>query len=279
MEALLRSLCLVLVALTALGQTDRGTLTGVISDPTGAVVANASIEAKNSETDAVFQGGTSATGNYTFSLPRGTYELTVTVSGFKKYVRQNLEVSVATTVRWDAKLEVGPTIDTITVSDRTPLLKTESGDVSHNVTADQAANLPILSIGTTGSFGAIRNPLQLTALLPGVQFQADNILRVNGLPSNSEAIRVEGQDATNGIWRQAASMNQQGMEAIQEVAIQTSNYAAEFGQAAGGYFNFTMKSGTNQFHGSAYDYYVNEFMTRSKPGSTAALTSAATITA
>src|SRR5690242_19149205 len=244
MKPLLRSLCIVFVALAAFAQTDRGTLTGVISDPTGAVVPNVMIEVKNSETGAVFQGGTSATGNYTFSLPRGTYELTATVSGFKKYVRQNLEVPVATAVRWDVKLEVGATSEAITVSDTTPLLKTESGDVSYNVTSDRANNLPVLTIGTSANaFGAIRNPLQVTSLLPGTQFAADSNLRVNGLPSNTGTIRVEGQDASNGLWRRQASQLQQGMEAIQEVAVQTSNFAAEFGQAAGGYFNFTMKSG------------------------------------
>ena len=266
MKPLLRSLCIVFVALAAFAQTDRGTLTGVISDPTGAVVPNVMIEVKNSETGAVFQGGTSATGNYTFSLPRGTYELTATVSGFKKYVRQNLEVPVATAVRWDVKLEVGATSEAITVSDTTPLLKTESGDVSYNVTSDRANNLPVLTIGTSGNaFGAIRNPLQVTTLLPGVNFAADSNLRVNGLPSNTGTIRVEGQDASNGLWRQQASQVQQGMDSIQEVAVQTSNFAAEYGQAAGGYFNFTMKSGTNQYHGSAYDYYVNEFLNAGTP--------------
>jgi len=265
MRTLFVFVCLFVLACSMFAQTGGGTLTGVISDPTGAVVPNASIEVKNSETGAVFQGGTSATGNFTFQLPRGTYELSVTVAGFKKYTRQNLELPVATTVRWDVKLEVGATSEAVTVSAETPLLKTESGDVSHNVTSDQANQLPVLTIGNGAGFGAIRNPLAVTSLLPGVQYSADLNLRVNGLPSNTETIRIEGQDASNGIWRQQTQIGQQGIEAVQEVAVQTSNYAAEFGQAAGGYFNFTMKSGTNQFHGSAYDYYVNEFLNAGTP--------------
>jgi hypothetical protein len=259
--------CLCVFALIAFAQTDRGTLTGVIVDPAGAVVPNAAIVVKNSETGAVFSGGTSATGNYTMSLPYGTYELTVSVTGFKKYVRQNIEVQVAGTVRTDVALEVGSTAEVLTVTETTSLLKTESGDVSHNVTSDQANSLPVLSIsgGTATGFGQIRNPLSVTTLLPGVQYSADFNLRVNGLPSNTESIRIEGQDATNGIWRQQTQIGQQGVDAIQEVAVQTSNYAAEFGQAAGGYFNFTMKSGTNQYHGSAYDYYVNEFLNAGTP--------------
>jgi hypothetical protein len=255
-----------LIAAAVWGQTDRGTLTGLISDPAGAVVPNGAVEVRNMATGALFQGGSSATGNYVFSLPRGTYELSVTVPGFKRFVRANIEVPVATTVNVDVTLEVGAATESITVTDLTPLLKTESGDISYNVRSDRANVLPILTIGTSANaFGAIRNPLQVVQLLPGTQF-ADNLnLRVNGLPSNTGTIRVEGQDASNGLWRQQNTQLQQGMEAIEEVAIQTSNYAAEYGQAAGGYFNFTMKSGTNQFHGSAYDYYVNEVLNAGLP--------------
>ncbi len=85
------------------------------------------------------------------------------------------------------------------------------------------------------------------------------------MPSNSQSINIEGQDATNGFFKQQNQMNQAGMEAIQEVAIQTSNFAAEYGQAGGGYFNYTMKSGTNQLHGSGYDYFVNEALNAGSP--------------
>jgi len=264
MFTLWRSSVLFFAALIAFAQNN-GTLTGVISDPTGAVVPHASVEVKNTETGAVYQAGTSATGNYAFSLPRGTYELSVTVAGFKRYTRQNLELPVANTVRWDVKLDLGPASESVTITDTTPLLKTEGGDASHNVASDQANNLPVLTIGTATSFGAMRNPLAVTSLLPGVQYSADFNLRVNGLPSNTETIRTEGQDSNFGIWRQQTQIGQQGIEAVQEIAVQTSGYAAEFGQAAGGYFNFTMKSGTNQYHGSAYDYYVNEFLNAGLP--------------
>jgi hypothetical protein len=83
-------LCLSLLAAVALAQSDRGTITGAIADPAGAVVPNAKIEVRNMETNAVFEGGASATGNYVISLPAGRYEMSVTVTGFKKYVRQNL---------------------------------------------------------------------------------------------------------------------------------------------------------------------------------------------
>ncbi len=95
-------------------------------------------------------------------------------------------------------------------------------------------------------------------------------MRINGMPSNSQSINIEGQDATNGFFKQQNQINQAGMDAIQEVAIQTSNFAAEYGQAGGGYFNYTMKSGTNQLHGSAYDYFVNEALNAGIPFTDAA---------
>lgn len=263
---------LVLSALASFAQTDRSTITGTIQDPAGAVVPNAQIEVRNPATGALFQVGTSTTGNFVVSVPAASYELTVTVTGFKKYVRTGIEVPAATTVRQDVTLEVGATNETITVVDSAPLLRTENAEMSTIVRSDVANTLPVLTIGTGTGFGAIRNPLAVTALLPGVQYSANFNLRVNGLPSNTGTIRVEGQDATNGIWRQQTGVNQQGQEAVQEVAIQTSNYAAEFGQAAGGYFNFTMKSGTNQLHGSAYDYFVNEFLNAGTPHTDAGLT-------
>ncbi len=163
------------------------------------------------------------------------------------------------------------------MTEAAPLLKTESGEVSHNVTTEQADNLPVLTLSGSqnpfgNGFGNIRDPLAVTQLLPGVQFGTDYTLRVNGLPSASEAIRIEGQDATERhVAREVTQINQAGMDAIQEVSIQTSNFAAEFGQAAGGYFNFTMKSGTNALHGSGYDYLVNEaFNGRTSPSPTPA---------
>ena len=98
-------------------QSDRGTITGTISDPAGAVVTGAPIEAKNAETGATYQAASSATGNYTLpQLPAGPYQLTVTVTGFKKFVRQNIVVSVASTFRVDVSLEVGSATESVTVS-------------------------------------------------------------------------------------------------------------------------------------------------------------------
>jgi Carboxypeptidase regulatory-like domain len=253
------------VAVTAFCQSDRGTITGTISDPAGAVVASAPVQVKNIETGAVYQAATSTTGNYTLAqIPAGSYELSVTVEGFKKFVRQNVVVPVAQTLRIDIALEVGSTSESVTVTEAAPLLKTESGELSHNVSTDQLDNLPVLGIGSDAGSAGIRNPYAALQTIPGADWRPDRSVRINGLPANTQTLRVEGQDSTNGlIYTQ--SMTQPSVDAIQEFAIQTSNYAAEYGQAGGGFFNVTMKSGTNQLHGSAYDYFVNEALNAGVP--------------
>lgn len=261
-------LCLFALSLALFAQNDRGTITGTISDPAGAVVAGAPIEAKNQETGAVYSGAASGTGNYTLpQIPTGTYEISVTVTGFKKYVRQNILVPVAQTVRVDIQLEVGATTESVTVSEAAPLLKTESGELAHNVESSRMDALPVLGTGGTASGVSgtgLRNPYAVLNLLPGADFRPDASIRVNGTPSNTMSLKIEGQESSTGIW-QTQSWTQPSVDAIQEFAIQTSNYAAEFGQAGGGVFNTTMRSGTNQFHGSAYDYFANEALNAGQP--------------
>jgi hypothetical protein len=258
---------LLISVFSAIAQTDRGTITGAVSDPAGAVVAGAAVEAKSVDSGTTYEAGTSTTGNYTLAqMPAGTYELSISVPGFKKSVRPGIIVNVAATVRVDFTLEVGAATESVTVQAETPLLKTESGELSHNIDYGRLGNLPLLTLtGAGAALGNIRNPLAVVTLLPGAVFQGENTLRINGMPSSSQAIRIEGQDATNGFWRQNNQNVQAGVDAIQEVAIQTSNFAAEYGQAGGGYFNYTMRSGTNQVHGTAYDYFVNEALNAGTP--------------
>ena len=152
------------------GQTDRGTITGAVSDPAGAVVAAASIEARNVETGQVYSAASTETGNYTVAqLPAGNYELSVNVQGFKRYNRQGLTLAAAQILRVDVNLEIGSAADSITVVESASLLKTESGELATNVTVGQLNNLPILGIGeTTASAAGVRNPWALSVLVPGI---------------------------------------------------------------------------------------------------------------
>jgi hypothetical protein len=273
MKTLISSVGVFLIVSAAFAQTDRGTITGTVSDPAGAVVPNAPIEAKNLATGAVYPAASSGTGNYTIAqLPVGTYEVSVTVPGFKRYVRTGIGVEVAGIDRVDVTLEVGATTDSVVVNAEASLLKTESTEVSYTVPTETLNQLPILTLagappgfGNTSGLGNIRNPLAALQLLPGTDFATDNTLRVNGMPSSSQTINIEGQDASNGFWKQLTQVNQAGADAIQEVTIQTSNYAAEYGQAGGGYFNYTMKSGTNRLHGGGFDQYVNTVFNAGTP--------------
>ena len=262
-----------LCALAAFGQTNLGTVTGTITDPAGAVVPNAPVEARNNATGAVYPAASSATGNYTISqLPLGAYDLSVTVPGFKKYVRTGITVEAYGIYRIDPVLEVGAPTESVVVNAESPLLKTESTEVSFNIPTESLDALPILTLagappgfGNSSGLGNIRNPLAGLQLLPGTDFASDNTLRINGMPSSSQTINIEGQDASNGFWKQLTQVNQAGADAIQEVTIQTSNYAAEYGQAGGGYINYTMKSGTNRLHGSGFEYFVNTVFNAGTP--------------
>ena len=258
---------LVLVSVGLFGQAGTGTITGTVMDPSGAVVSGAAVEAKNTQTGIVYPGVSTDTGNYTVAqLPPGTYEVSVTFSGFKKYVHSNLVVQAAQVVREDPKLEVGATGESVVVTAEVSLLKTETGDVAHNITADNLRDLPILGIGgaNSGSSG-VRNPYNMAALIPGVDYAANTTMVVNGAPGNTQSMRIEGQNMTNHFVNFALQEFQPSADAIQEVAIQTSNYAPEYGTAGGGLFNITMKSGTNQFHGTGYDYFVNEDLNAAYP--------------
>jgi hypothetical protein len=267
MRILAVSFCLSLLTVGAYGQAANGTITGTVTDPAGAIVAGAAVEVQNTETGQLVQTVSTNTGAYTVTpLPVGSYSVTVTVAGFKKYVRTGLSLAAAQTLGIDVTLEVGGTNESVTVSAEASLLKTESGDVAHNITLNQLDNLPILGVGNAnaGSSG-VRNPFNSTVLIPGVSYSANTNMIVNGAPNNTAAYRVEGLDNTNHTVAFALQENQPSPDAIQEVAVQTSNYAPEFGQAGGGLFNITMKSGTNAFHGSAYEYFVNEDLNAGSP--------------
>ena len=235
----------------AFGQTG-GTITGLISDPAGAVVANAPVEAKNTATGVVLSAATSATGNYVIgSVPGGTYEINANVPGFKKYIQTGIIVQQLQTTRVDIALEIGASTESVTVSADASLLKTETGDVSHNVATEKQDDLPM------GQIGAVRVTTQAVLMIPGVNGGLTSI-SINGSPAASERIRIDGMDATYTLGNTFYSFGAPSVDAVSEVAVQTSNYAAEYGQSTGAVLSYTMRSGTNQFHGSAYDYWTNE---------------------
>jgi hypothetical protein len=142
------------------------------------------------------------------------------------------------------------------------MLKTESAEQSTTISGDTINSLPInFGIGA----GAIRNPLSFVQLTPGATISGWNTIKVNGNPTGTFRILFEGQESSSGLDARVSDETQPSVEAIQEFTLQTSNFAAEFGLVAGGLFNFTSRGGTNQLHGSAYDYMTNEALNAGVP--------------
>jgi len=228
---------LVVVASVAFGQGGNGTITGTISDPAGAVVASAAVDATNAETGVVYTGVSTNAGVYTIpNLPVGTYAVTVKVPGFKTYTHTNLGVAATQILREDIALEVGTGAESVTVTAEASLLKTETGELSHNVTITELDDLPLLGLGTANSgTSGVRNPYNALQTIPGVtSYASSGQFTLNGLGGNmTETMRVEGQDATSRLFGtyDYTQMGQVSADAIQEMAFQTSNYAPEFGQA------------------------------------------------
>jgi hypothetical protein len=278
MRSLLTALvCVCLFAFPAFAQTDRGTVTGTVADATGAVIPGANVTAINKETTAKYETVSTETGNYTLTqLPVGGYDVTVELPGFKRYVRQGVTVLSSTVLRIDVSLEVGGAAEEVTVSADAPLLRTETGDVSHTVRTDAIDALPVLSIGAAAGSSGIRNPTAVGQLLPGAYVVPNTVVKINGAPGNTASYRLEGQDASNGQVAATQAQVQPGVDALQEFTVLTSNFSAEYGQVGGGMFNYVVKSGTNNYHGKEKRWWRIPSESTSGAGSTLPVTNTAT---
>jgi len=247
----------------ALAQGNRGSITGTVTDPAGAVVVNVAVEGKNIDSGGLYKTVSTTTGNYTLSeLPPGNYEVTFTASGFKTFKRGPLDVGARQILRIDGTLEVGTAAESITVTEAAPLLITESSEVGYNVTTNRLNDLPV------GNMGSVRNIVRTAAvLMPGVSFSEGFFggVKINGTPADGYNLRVDGMDNTYTLGNLLVTQVQPSVDAIEQYSIQTSNFAAELGQAGGAIFNVNMKSGTNQLHGSAFDYYSTDTLYAAQP--------------
>jgi hypothetical protein len=254
--------------LSLYAQNDRGALTGTIQDQGGAVIPNTKVLAVNVANGAESKTVSTETGNYTIpSLPAGEYRLIVEAPGFKKFTQQGITVQVANTGRIDVILQIGSASESVTITAEAGLLKTENAEQSTVISGQKINELPLNFGGGGGSVGGIRSAYSFNILSPGVANNASGTTaNVNGLPASTFRVQVDGQDSTsqNDVgW--TSTVSQPSVDMIQEFSLQTSNYAAEFGQAGGGFYNFTTKSGTNSFHGTAYEYFTNEALSASRP--------------
>jgi hypothetical protein len=161
---------LALTASLAFGQGATGTITGTVTDPSGLAIPGVVVQARNTDTGATYSGSSTNAGNYAIpNLPVGNYTVTAQAMGFKTYTHENLAIAAAQVLREDIALEVGAATETVTVQAEATLLKTESGEMTDNVTLEQMQDLPMLGIGTVNSgTSGVRNPYNVLQTLPGV---------------------------------------------------------------------------------------------------------------
>jgi hypothetical protein len=262
-------LCL-LLAIGAFAQSDRGTITGTVTDPSSAAVVGANVEARNLDNGSVYRATTTATGSFTISsVPVGRYDVAVSSAGFKTASQTGVAVLLAQTVKLDVALDIGQVTETVSVTANAEVLKTDNAEISMNVSGNKVNELPINFGGGGSVTGGIRNWLSFTYLAPGVAGTSANS-SVNGLPTGGSygnfKVYLEGQDSTSnndGAW--TSTQLAASVEAITEFAVQASNFSAEFGQVGGALYNFTTKSGTNQIHGSVYEEWANEALDAHHP--------------
>ena len=247
---------LLMSATTMFGQAVNGTLLGTLTDSSGAVVPGAKVTVTEQGTGIPHTTETNASGNYVIpNLPPGNYDITSEAHGFKKVTRTAVRVDVNQSVRVDMTMELGAVTETVEVTGAVPLLKTDRADVSQNIETTQLEQLPV--------GGANRNFQSFLALIPGTDkphrdhsefFNAQDTLsvEVNGQSREFNQLAIEGvnDDERTGLLQ----IYVPPAEAIQTVDVTTSNYAAEFGRAGGAVTNVILKSGTNNFHGSLYEY-------------------------
>ena len=240
----------------AYGQATSSIL-GRIVDDTGAVAPNAQITVTNTNTNLVRSINSNSTGEYLADfLPVGSYRVEVALTGFKKFVQDGISLSVNVAARVDVKLTVGTIVDSVTVSGGVPLVDTSSAQVGRSVDNAEITQLPIVG----------RNIYSLLTLTPGVTSSQNS--STLGFPEQRTQING-GVDAAIGSvnYFLDGGANMTGLrntgnvtpnpDAIQEFRVITNSYSAEFGRFAGGVVNILTKSGTNQLHGSIFEFFRN----------------------
>ncbi len=242
---------LMLLLSALLNAQDRGTITGSVTDTSGAIVPNAKVTLTNPATGQKQVVETNAEGIYSFlSLVPGRYSVLTEKDGFRKAEASNVVVQVNTTSRLDIQMQLGAVQETIQVESTTPLLQADKSDLGTVVDNKAIQALPLFING------GLRSNMAFTSLSPGVTMNLQNdpdttggAPRIAGGQANGASLLVDGGESMSER-RNDPQMRVVSAEAVEEFKVQTSAYSAEFGRASNGVLNFTTKSGTNQLHGS-----------------------------
>src|ERR1700677_3239198 len=252
----------VLLCGTLRAQNSYGSNVGTITDNSGAVVAGAAVTLTNIDTGDRRTATTNASGDYQFvNLPPGNYKVDVSATGFKHFTRTNVLVLVQGSTRVDATLELGDVNQTVEVSSQAPLLETQQATVGQAVAGRAVTELPLNG----------RDVYNLLALAPGVVPQGQALngnpvtsglstfawgnYQISGGIPNTGATFIDGAPVNSGYINSVALVPTQ--DSVQEISVESNNIAPEFDGTTDGVITMATKSGTNAFHGTAYDFLRN----------------------
>jgi hypothetical protein len=250
MKKYLSILLLFVCAVALFAQADRGSIVGTITDPTGAVVPNVAVSIVNVNTNVTFNSTTRENGTYAFlNLPVGTYTLRVKAQGFRSQDLTGIVVQVNQQAKVDVALQIGDVGQTVEVAASAAMIQTESTDVGTVLDEKRFLDLP-LTLG-----GGIRNPSSFIFLSPGVSGNTWE-KHVGGGGSFNDQVYFDGIALSRGDLANDAEVNP-SVDAIAEFKLILNNYSAEYSHALAGVTSYTMKSGTNQFHGNMFEFNDN----------------------
>ena len=247
-------------------QVAGGTLSGSITDPSGAAVANAQVVIKNSATGIATSVTTNTDGFYSAAnLLPGEYEVAVSATGFNTGVKKGITINVGSQAVFNLALQIGTVANTVEVSTEAPTVQLTSSEISATVSATTVRELPLNGRSWT-DLAALQPGVSTIQTQPSFATGADRgnrgfgqQLTISGARPQQNNYRLDGislNDYANGAPGSVLGGNM-GVDAIQEFSVLTSNYSAEYGKTSGGVVNAITRSGTNAFHGSAYEFLRN----------------------
>ncbi|MDE1154708.1 MAG: TonB-dependent receptor [Acidobacteriaceae bacterium] len=256
-RTLLCVLALAVMPLLATAQTSTGSIDGLVTDSTGGALPGALVTLTNVDTADTRTATANGSGSFTFSsLVPANYKVSVTFSGFKQFEQGPMKLDVASTISLPIKLQVGSSSETVEVTSSDPPLATQSSALAYQLETKTIEDLP-----TNG-----RNPYGFAALVPGVNAPSgftqlsvgmynEQFVSINGSRNNQSSFQLDGGDNSNSAFNGPTFYP--SIDDVQEYKVQVNNFSAEFGNTSGGVVNVITKSGTKNFHGSAFEFARN----------------------
>lgn len=262
LKVLAFSVLLAISGTALMAQSDRGSIAGTVLDSSGAAVEGATVVATGSDTGASYRSTTLATGAYRITdMQVGAYNVTVTAAGFKASEQQRFLVQINTTSSLDVSLQLGDVKEVVTILADTPTLQTDTAEIGTIVDRRQISELPL----ALGGQGVLRAPEAFVFLAPGTTGPGSNDssngifeAKLGGGQNFGNEVILDGASTARADSGSSFDQTSPSVDALTEFKITTSTVPAEFGRTSGGVESFATRSGTNTYHGTAYDIFQNE---------------------